>query len=96
MFFFWFVIYFRIFDKSDYLKISPIKIPKYHEHTVYFRQHRPNNRCFWFMNDENFDFQSIYDHWVAISDKDYATMQRLFQSKDYHWALFIGHLVLER
>ena len=23
-------------------------------------------------------------------------MQHLFQSKDYHWALFIGHLVLER
>jgi HEPN domain-containing protein len=48
------------------------------------------------MNDENFDFQSIYDHWVTISDKDYATMQHLYKSKDYHWALFIGHLVIER
>ncbi len=25
-----------------------------------------------------------------------ATMQHLFESKDYHWSLFIGHLVLER
>jgi HEPN domain-containing protein len=23
-------------------------------------------------------------------------MQHLFKSKDYHWALFIGHLVIER
>jgi HEPN domain-containing protein len=48
------------------------------------------------MNSEDFDFKPIYDHWVSISEKDYATMQHLFESKDYHWSLFIGHLVLER
>lgn len=50
----------------------------------------------WFMNDKDVDFKSICEHWVTVSDKDYKTMQHLFQSKDYHWALFIGHLVIER
>ena len=48
------------------------------------------------MNNQKIDFQPIYDHWIAVSDKDYATMQHLFKSKDYHWSLFIGHLVIER
>lgn len=28
--------------------------------------------------------------------KDYETMQHLFVSRDYHWALFMGHLVIEK
>lgn len=34
--------------------------------------------------------------WVNSSDKDFKTMKNLFRSKDYHWSLFIGHLVLEK
>lgn len=35
-------------------------------------------------------------YWVDLSNKDYNTMINLFDSKDYHWSLFIGHLVLEK
>jgi HEPN domain-containing protein len=45
---------------------------------------------------DNFDFDKIYNHWINTSDKDYSTMLHLFNSKDYHWSLFIGHIVIER
>lgn len=45
---------------------------------------------------DNVDYDKIFKHWVNTSDKDFATMFHLFNSKDYHWALFIGHIVIER
>ena len=39
---------------------------------------------------------AIVDYWVQTSDRDYHTVKSLFESGDYHWALFIGHLVLEK
>ncbi|MBN2745117.1 MAG: HEPN domain-containing protein [Bacteroidales bacterium] len=30
------------------------------------------------------------------SDSDFETMNNLKKSKDFHWALFIGHLIIER
>jgi HEPN domain-containing protein len=42
------------------------------------------------------DKQTIIDYWVETSDKDYSTMKNLFCSRDYHWGLFLGHLVLEK
>ncbi|MCA9997218.1 MAG: HEPN domain-containing protein [Anaerolineales bacterium] len=39
---------------------------------------------------------NIVKHWTEGSDRDFQTMEHLFQSEDYHWALFIGHLVLEK
>lgn len=38
----------------------------------------------------------IYTHWLEMSDKDCDTMNHLYQSGDFHWSLFLGHLVLER
>jgi len=35
-------------------------------------------------------------YWVATAENDYNTMINLYNSKDYHWSLFIGHLVLEK
>jgi len=35
-------------------------------------------------------------YWINTSDNDFKTMINLFESKDYHWSLFIGHLVLEK
>ena len=35
-------------------------------------------------------------HWVSSSDDDFKTMNNLFKSKDYSWALFVGHLVIEK
>ncbi len=40
--------------------------------------------------------ERIYLHWCEMSDKDFKTMENLYQSGDLHWALFLGHLVLEK
>jgi HEPN domain-containing protein len=45
---------------------------------------------------DNFDIEKTYNHWINTSDKDYTTMIHLYSSKDYHWSLFIGHIVIER
>lgn len=44
----------------------------------------------------NINIEKIYNHWLNTSDKDYITMMNLYKSKDYHWSLFMGHIVLER
>ncbi|GAB2484591.1 HEPN domain-containing protein [Algoriphagus taiwanensis] len=47
--------------------------------------------------DENLDdLEKIVQYWRNSSDQDFRTMQNLFTSKDFSWALFIGHLVLEK
>ncbi len=40
--------------------------------------------------------EELINFWETSSDNDFITMENLFQSKDYHWSLFIGHLVLEK
>ena len=42
------------------------------------------------------NIQNVINHWISISDKDYETMIHLVETKDFHWSLFIGHLVLKR
>ena len=42
------------------------------------------------------DKKAIVNYWLDTAQRDYQTMEHLFQSGDYHWALFIGHLVLEK
>jgi HEPN domain-containing protein len=42
------------------------------------------------------DIEKLFNHWISSADKDFQTMIHLFESKDYHWALFIGHIVLEK
>jgi len=44
----------------------------------------------------NFDAQSIMNYWIDSSDEDYKTMLDLYHTKNYSWALFIGHLVVEK
>lgn len=44
----------------------------------------------------NINIDKIFNHWVITSDHDFDTMVNLFNSKDYHWSLFIGHIVIER
>jgi len=39
---------------------------------------------------------SIVKHWKESSDQNFLTMQNLLKSKDYSWALFMGHLVIEK
>ncbi|MCF2503656.1 HEPN domain-containing protein [Dyadobacter sp. CY107] len=45
---------------------------------------------------DTLDIEKIYKHWIQMSDKDFETMRHLFQSKDFHWALFVGHIVIEK
>ena len=40
--------------------------------------------------------EEIVNYWIEISDNDYNTMNHLFEKKDYHWSLFLGHLVIEK
>jgi hypothetical protein len=42
------------------------------------------------MSNENINIQNIVNHWISNSDKDFETMNHLFETKDFHWSLFIG------
>ena len=42
------------------------------------------------------DIAKIIQHWNQSSDNDFETMIHLYESGDYTWALFIGHIVLEK
>lgn len=35
-------------------------------------------------------------YWVESSNRDFKTMLNLFKNKDFHWSLFVGHLVIEK
>ncbi len=34
--------------------------------------------------------------WINGSDLDFSTMNSLYRTKHYNWALFVGHLVVEK
>lgn len=40
--------------------------------------------------------QDLIQYWVETSNEDFNTMIHLYESKDYSWCLFIGHLVIEK
>jgi len=40
--------------------------------------------------------QELIDFWIETAENDYGTMLNLYASKDYHWSLFMGHLVIEK
>ena len=40
--------------------------------------------------------EDLIAYWLEGSDRDCETMEHLFEKGDYHWSLFIGHLVLEK
>lgn len=42
------------------------------------------------------DKNEIIKYWTDTANADYQTMLNLFNSKDYNWSLFIGHLVIEK
>ncbi len=46
------------------------------------------------MND--LDFKKIKNHWIVTSNDDFLTMIELFKSKSYNWALFVGHISIEK
>jgi HEPN domain-containing protein len=50
------------------------------------------------MNTEssNIDTQKIVKHWIETSNEDFQTMNTLYDSKSYGWALFLGHISVEK
>lgn len=40
--------------------------------------------------------QELIRFWVQSSDMDFGAMMSLYKSKHYNWALFVGHLVIEK
>ncbi|MFW6327031.1 MAG: HEPN domain-containing protein [Bacteroidota bacterium] len=48
------------------------------------------------MDDKIENNDKIVQHWLDSADKNHETMIHLVDSKDYSWALFLGHLVIEK
>ena len=42
------------------------------------------------------EYDRISDHWLETSRDDLKTMKDLFKTKSFHWALFIGHIAIEK
>lgn len=42
------------------------------------------------------DKKKIIAYWIKSPDKDCQTMEYLFNGKNYPWALFVGHIVIEK
>ena len=38
----------------------------------------------------------LMKHWVDSAERDYTSMVNIYASGQYNWALFIGHLVIEK
>ena len=39
---------------------------------------------------------TIIEAWINSADKDFETMLDMYKSNHYDWALFIGHLTIEK
>lgn len=39
---------------------------------------------------------TLMEYWINSSDRDYESMKKNFEIKQYTWALFIGHLTIEK
>jgi len=48
------------------------------------------------MNNPLPEKRKLIDYWVTGAEDDRETMMAMFASKRFHWALFAGHLMLEK
>jgi HEPN domain-containing protein len=49
------------------------------------------------MDTENIiNVDKIKKHWTDTSDNDYSAMLALLEARQYSWALFMGHIVIEK
>jgi HEPN domain-containing protein len=46
--------------------------------------------------EEYFDVGKYVTYYVTSADDDYQAMNDMFATRHYHWALFMGHLVVEK
>ena len=42
------------------------------------------------------DINRLVAHWALSAEKDHHTMLNLMESNDYSWAMFLGHIVIEK
>ena len=47
-------------------------------------------------SDSNIDVDKVVKHWIETSDDDFKAMLNLFESKSFNWALFVGHISVEK
>lgn len=40
--------------------------------------------------------EELVDYWIESSERDFESMNKFFEVKEYSWALFVGHLVIEK
>lgn len=48
------------------------------------------------IENSNIDKERIVNHWIETSESDFQTMKTLFNSRSYSWALFLGHISVEK
>ena len=48
------------------------------------------------MEKQEFETEKLINYWIKRSDEDFDTMLAMFESKRFNWALFIGHLMIEK
>ena len=48
------------------------------------------------MEQNEFDRDILIKYWTESSDDDFDTMIMLFENKKNSWALFVGHLLIEK
>jgi len=46
--------------------------------------------------EQELNIKKIVAYWIETSDEDFETMNLLFRSRKYNWALFLGHISLEK
>jgi len=46
--------------------------------------------------EEIMNSEDLIKFWIESSDRDYESMVKNYEAKQYTWALFIGHLTLEK
>jgi HEPN domain-containing protein len=48
------------------------------------------------MEQKGFDKDNLIKYWSDSSDEDFDTMITMYESKKFNWALFVGHLMIEK
>jgi HEPN domain-containing protein len=48
------------------------------------------------MEQKDFDKDKLIKYWTDSSDEDFDTMMTMYESKKFNWALFVGHLMIEK
>jgi HEPN domain-containing protein len=48
------------------------------------------------VDSNGINVEKIVKHWIDTSDEDFLTMKALYASGSYGWALFLGHISIEK